>query len=199
MSSDAERDVDEPYDDADDVDSVEWSRDWEWPAWLRPAWQGWRPEPRTLGMALALMFAPFLVSSFWGLRLLVDRLFATAPDPFSATQLVPTWDRIYDGAALFQAGAEAAVILGGVIVFLGRTRLGAWLLAAGLAVDAATHAVIVVVYFHVGPVPTESMARALANLGSRLVLLAATVLLLLRRPAPALAAGAEEPAPLPAG
>src|SRR5882672_5494128 len=82
--------------DAETTDEAVWSREWEWPKLPLPAVRGWRPEPRTLGVVLFLLYAPFLAGSLWSLR--------PAFDAFRAVGLfsvgAPAWLRVYYGTVV---------------------------------------------------------------------------------------------------
>jgi hypothetical protein len=172
-----ERDVAAPAaSDAETTDDAVWSREWEWPKLPLPAVRGWRPEPRTLGVVLFLLYAPFLAGSLWTLR--------PAFDAFRAVGLfsvgAPAWLRVYYGTVVGLALAEAVVMVGAIALLRWR-RAGAWVVAVGLLLDAVGNVLVVIAFLKEGPVATGTMARSVADVVTRLVLLGLVALVLLPR------------------
>lgn len=188
-------------DGGEELDAVEWSREWEWPQWLQRVHlrrvRGWRPDPPTFAVMLLLMFTPFLVGGLWNVRTEVERLFAYTPDPFQTDGLVPSWVRVYDGAVLGLHVAEVAILAGALLILARRLRLGATMAAAAVLAHAMGNAVLVVVYVRAGPAPTSDMAQILADVCTRLLLTIVALLLLLRVAPPAKPADALAPSPPP--
>lgn len=180
-----QRDVTEPATaEPGHTDEVVWSREWEWPR--LPSVRGRRPEPRTLGVVLFLLYAPFLVGGLWTLRPAFDAFRGVGLFAIGA----PVWLRIYYGSLVGLLLAEAVVMVGALLLLRWR-RAGGAVVLAGLFLDLVVNVLVAIAYLKEGPVPTGTMARTVADVVTRLGLLAVAVFLLLPRAEPA--APADEP------
>ncbi|HXA29806.1 MAG TPA: hypothetical protein VN193_13790 [Candidatus Angelobacter sp.] len=179
-----QRDVAQPAGEPDHGDEVVWSREWEWPR--LPSVRGRRPDPRTLGVVVFLLYAPFLVGGLWMLRPAFDAFRGVGV--FSIG--VPDWLRVYYGSLVGLSLAEAAVMVGALLLLRWR-RAGGAVVLAGLFLDVVFNLLVGIAYLREGPVPTGTMARTIADVVTRLGLLAVAVFLLLPRAEPA--APADEP------
>ena len=179
--------------DQDPAEEAVWSREWEWPRLRLPAVRGWRPEPRTLAVVLFLLYAPFLVGSLWTLRPAFDAF--RGAGAFSFGIGVPAWIRVYYGALLGLALAEAVVVAGAIALLRWR-RAGGWIVAVGLLLDFAGNLLVTIAFVREGPVATGTMARSVADAVTRLALVVVAVFLLL--PRAEAAAPADEPFAPPA-
>ncbi len=170
------------------ADEVVWSREWEWPRVPLPAVRGWRPGARTAGAILLAVFVPFLASSLVTLPLYWDA-FQGRIGGVTLPLARPFWLRVYYGTSLGFAAVQALVVVGAVLL-LWRRRVGGLAVLFGVAADLVGHVLLVIAYVVEGPVPRSDMSQAIADIPSRLLLLAVAVLLVL----PRRAAEAEAPA-----
>jgi hypothetical protein len=92
--------------------------------------------------------------------------------------------------------AEAVVVVGAVALLRWR-RAGAWVVAVGLLLDAVGNVLVVIAFLKEGPVATGTMARSVADVVTRLVLLGLVALVLLPRLMPKEAADDPIAAPAP--
>lgn len=170
---DAERDLAER---AGPQDEVVWGRVWERRRLSLPAVRGWRPGRRTF-VAVVLLFA--LPSAIGGLANVGTDLSFVRNSEGGVLSL-PGWLRMYYGAQIGLSAAAAVVCLGCLVLLL-RQRAGAAIVALGALVGVAGDAIVVVAYVRSGVAPAGSVAEAVAEVVSKLVLLGLALLLLLPR------------------
>jgi hypothetical protein len=172
--------------ETDPTADVVWSREWEWPAWLRVPrveLRGWRPGRRTLGVTLFVFFAPGAVAGI--LRLSSDLSLArgVAPGEFSGgySPAVPDWVRAYYTAQVVLTFTVLAILLGAALLLPWRL-VGAAVLGVGLVGEVVGHSMGLAAYLRSGEAPAYVIGQSIAGIASRLVLLGLLVLLLVPRP-----------------
>jgi hypothetical protein len=126
-----------------------WSREWEVPGWLRgSAGRGWRPDPRTLALLVALAFMPVLAEAIPATSLAWKELHFNPPSTLLESSSFITWEHLYALSLLLELPAGALALLGAIAV-LARPR---WaipyvVVGLGLAVAIAGGVMLAIVAF----------------------------------------------------
>jgi hypothetical protein len=144
-------------------------------------WRGWRPDPRTFGVLVFLVFAPAFVTTLWELRFYVARLIPPSLNPAELFQTAPppsTWERVDAGNALVLTAVDLAVVVAGALLVAALTWWGARIAVGALLLDTLGHVLFLIVLVAESPVPTAAKVGAVSSIASRVLLLGVAILLL---------------------
>lgn len=124
-------------------DEAVWSRAWEWPGWIRALGRpggllrraaGWRPEPRTLAVVMALFSVEPIVDEIPEAKPAWEALLHSGGSEFG----LRGWEVTYAAALLADMAGAVLLILAAAVLLVAPRRLPGYLVAVlGLLLSSA--------------------------------------------------------------